>query len=235
MTRSILVDAIRGVAVLWMIIFHFFFDLTWFGFSRSCFSKDPFWLHQRTMILSLFLLVSGVSMVLMLKKHKTFYIFYRAALRLVPAALLVTLASYALFPKSYIYFGVIHFMICSLLICRFLLWMKAYIVIPALVALVLGNFYQHTFFNVSHWGCFGFRTFRPMTEDYVPLFPWLGVVWLGCTIGWLWQESLIEKYTFCSCYGVKLLTFFGRHSLAVYLIHQPILIFMIYSFKMLSS
>lgn len=49
------VDALRGLAMVWMTVFHFCFDLSHFGFWSQNFRADPFWTTQRTFIVSLFL------------------------------------------------------------------------------------------------------------------------------------------------------------------------------------
>ena len=55
------VDALRGVAMLWMTAFHFCFDLSYFGNGAQDFRSDPFWTLQRTAIVSLFLFCAGLG------------------------------------------------------------------------------------------------------------------------------------------------------------------------------
>ncbi len=47
------------------------------------------------------------------------------------------------------------------------------------MAILLPQFVQHPLFDsrLSNW--VGLVTRRPVTEDYVPLLPWLGVMWWG--------------------------------------------------------
>ena len=61
--------------------------------------------------------------------------------------------------------------------------------------------------------------------DYMPLFPWLGVFLIGCVIGRLCYK---DKKTLFAGRG-KVMTavsrpveFIGRHSLIIYLVHQPV-------------
>ena len=58
------IDALRGLALVAMIAYHFAFDLAYFRVTAWDFYRDPFWLHSRTLILSSFLLLAGVSLVL---------------------------------------------------------------------------------------------------------------------------------------------------------------------------
>ena len=60
-TRWAALDAVRGVAMLWMTAFHFCFDLNQFGYIRQNFYHDPFWTWQRSCIVSLFLFTAGLG------------------------------------------------------------------------------------------------------------------------------------------------------------------------------
>ena len=65
---------------------------------------------------------------------------------------------------------------------------------------------------------------RPATEDYVPLLPWFGVVLVGIGIGnWLTQRRLTAMQRM-SRDSPRWLIWLGRHSLLVYMVHQPIMI-----------
>ena len=57
--RSDRLDALRGVAIVWMAAFHFGFDLNHFGWICQDFYRDPVWTWQRTAIVSLFLFCAG--------------------------------------------------------------------------------------------------------------------------------------------------------------------------------
>ena len=56
-----MVDALRGLAMVWMTVFHFCFDLSHFGLWPQNFRADPFWTVQRTAIVSLFLFCAGLG------------------------------------------------------------------------------------------------------------------------------------------------------------------------------
>jgi uncharacterized membrane protein len=59
--RSDPIDALRGIAIVWMTMFHFCFDLSHFGWTRQNFYADPFWTWQRVAIVSLFLFCAGLG------------------------------------------------------------------------------------------------------------------------------------------------------------------------------
>jgi uncharacterized membrane protein len=70
-----------------------------------------------------------------------------------------------------------------------------------------------------------------VTVDYFPLLPWLGVVSLGLFAGKILYTDYKRRY-YLPDLSQSLLTrtfgFLGRHSLLIYLIHQPIIIIVLY-------
>ena len=77
----------------------------------------------------------------------------------------------------------------------------------------------------------GLMTYRPATEDYVPLLPWFGVVLVGIGIGsWLLQHRL-QALQRISRRSPRWLTWLGRHSLLVYMVHQPIMVGLLRVFR----
>ena len=118
LTRFDAVDALRGLAMVWMTEFHFSFDLNHFGFWRQDFYSDPLWTWQRTLILSLFLFCAGIGQAIAVRQGQSWPRFWRRWAQLVGCALLVTLGSWLMYPQSYIYFGVLHGMAVMLIIVR---------------------------------------------------------------------------------------------------------------------
>jgi uncharacterized membrane protein len=92
---------------------------------------------------------------------------------------------------------------------------------------VIGNSGQFPWFDQPGWRWIGLMTHKPATEDYVPLLPWFGVVLAGiCAANVLLQKGRMERLNGVLPAGsapVRLLAFSGRHSLLIYLLHQPVL------------
>ena len=115
-TRFEIVDAARGFAILLMFIYHFSFDLDYFGFIEENFNHDPFWIRLRMIIVSLFLTIVGISLYLatyqgLNKKH-----FRQRLILLVFYSALVSISSWIMYPKAMIFFGILHFItVASLL------------------------------------------------------------------------------------------------------------------------
>jgi len=82
--------------------------------------------------------------------------------------------------------------------------------------------YANPAFDRRALGWIGFMAAKPVTEDYVPLFPWMGVLFLGIALG-----HLLVRTDFRAIMSLaplpRWLAFLGRHSLAIYLLHQPLL------------
>ena len=204
-----------------MIAYHFCFDLRYFGFARWDFEHDWRWLTARTLILSSFLLIAGVSAVLGARRGDVMHWLRHVGL-IAGAALLVTAGSYVMFPRSFIWFGVLHAIAVSLVVANPLVRRPFVAAIAGAVVIVAGVVYANPAFDWRVLGWVGFMTAKPVTEDYVPLFPWTGVLFLGVALG-----HLLTRTEFCAIAPLarlpRWLAFLGRHSLAVYLLHQPLL------------
>ena len=216
-------DALRGIAIVAMAIYHFCFDLRYFGVTRSDFEHDPFWLAARSAILSSFLLIAGISMVLARQNARSDARWLRHSAVIAGAALLVSAASYVMFPRSYIWFGVLHAIAVSLVVARPLVDRPYAAAAIGATVIAFGLAFSHAEFDNRALGWLGFMTAKPVTEDYVPLFPWTGVLLIGIAVGhWLMRERFARLAPFARV--PVPIRWLGRHSLIVYLAHQPLLI-----------
>ena len=224
--RVTALDALRGLALLAMIAYHFSFDLRYFAVTQWDFYGDPFWLNARTLILSSFLLIAGVSLVLADRVPQSPR-FWRHVGIIGACAVAVSAASYALFPVSWIWFGVLHAMAVSLVLARPLVQWPVLALIIGIAVIVAGNQIAHPVFDHRALGWIGFMTAKPRTEDYVPLFPWAGVLLLGIAAG----HALLRSEFRPIAMAAKLprwVAWLGRRSLPIYMIHQPLLIGLLY-------
>ena len=228
------VDALRGVAMVWMTVFHFCFDLSHLGFSAQNFRTDPFWTMQRTVIVSLFLFCAGLGQAIALHQGQGWARFGRRWVQIAGCALLVTAGSFVMFPHSFIYFGVLHGMAVMLVVARLTAGWGRWLWLAGLVAVVLPPLAQHAlngpwsesapWFNGRSLNWLGLVGRKPFTEDYVPVLPWLGVMWWGLASGqWLlaarsrWQQVRLPAVA-------APLAVLGRWSLSYYMLHQPVMI-----------
>ena len=220
--RIVALDALRGVAIVAMIVYHFCFDLRHFGVVRWDFEHDIRWLSARTAILSSFLLIAGISAVLARRNAAADARWLRHVLTIGAAALLVTIGSMIVFPGSFIWFGVLHAIAVSLLLARPLIDRPRAAIAVGVAIIVAGLALSSPRFDNRVLGWLGFMTGKPVTEDYVPLFPWSGVLLLGIALGhWLTDRGFAPLTPLARL--PRMLQLLGRHSLVVYLVHQPVL------------
>jgi uncharacterized membrane protein len=236
-TRYLLVDALRGVAIVLMVVFHFCFDLAYFELADFDFYSDPFWLNLRTLILSMFLGLVGVSLVLANRNGLDRKRYLKRLTLLVLSALAISLSTWWMFGARFVFFGVLHFItvasVLGLLFLRFD-WMNLLLGI-GLIGFAGNN--SFAWFDQAGWRWIGLMTHKPATEDYVPLLPWFGVVLMGMftakrllRLAWVQglERSLHDKRL------VRILAFSGQRSLWIYLLHQPLLIGLVWVYVRLA-
>ncbi len=226
-------DVLRGLALLWMTAFHFCFDLNQAGYLHQNFYNDPLWTWQRTCILSLFLLCAGAGQALALHQGQSWARFWRRWLQIALCALLVTAGSALMFPKSFIYFGVLHGMAVMLVMVRLTaswgrwLWPLGGIAIAmqSIAARAIDTGAMGTFFNEKWINWLGLISQKPITEDYVPLIPWLGVMWWGlAAMQWWLRRAPAARPSVPSLELLSPVGTLGRWSLSYYMLHQPVLL-----------
>ena len=167
-----------------MIAYHFCFDLRFYRVVAWDFEHDPFWLVARTLIAGTFLMVAGVGLVLADRAGSPPAHFWKRFGIIAACALAVSVGSYLVFPRTFIYFGVLH--------CIAIASVLAWPLVRHPVARARrrrrsssspGLLFSNTAFNDRLMSSIGFMTYKPPTEDYVPLFPWAGAMLIGIGVG----------------------------------------------------
>ena len=229
-SRLQVVDALRGVAIGLMVLYHFCFDLNYFHVLNIDFDHEAFWLGLRALIVSLFLGLVGMSLHLAAARARFGRTFLRRFGLVAGCAMLVTVASAVMFPRSIIFFGVLHFIALAMLLGRPMVHFYRANLVIGLLLLVVGLSVQHPVFDHPAFQWIGMMTHKPVTEDYVPLLPWFGVVLIGMFLGrTLCLPGLAPVRDWRSGRSpVRALAFLGRHSLLVYMLHQPVLFAVLY-------
>ncbi|HYG86228.1 MAG TPA: heparan-alpha-glucosaminide N-acetyltransferase [Azospirillum sp.] len=222
--RLPIVDAARGVAILAMVAYHLSWDLDFLGFAQFDLFTSPFWLAARTAILGSFLLLVGVSLVLAVERGFDRRRYLRRLGLLAAAAAAVSAVSYVQFPDSPIFFGVLHHIaVASVLGLAFVRLPFAVTLALGVLACALPSMARAPLFDEPWLRWIGLMTFEPDSNDYVPLFPWFGIVLWGIALGRLWRgRGRLAAWRPADKVG-RALAWAGRFSLPIYLVHQPAL------------
>ena len=214
-SRYHFIDALRGFTVILMIIFHFSFDLENFHFIQIDILKSPFWYFFPRLIVFLFLFAVGMSLTLVHRDSIKWPSFWKRFFKISFFAVIISIVTYKLFPENWIYFGTLHAIaLISIMSLPLLRWPK----IALVIALLL--FIPSIFFNYNlPWFELGHASW-----DYIAPFPWVGASYLGIFA----VHKHLHQIKIPDNKLVKSLNYLGRHSLVIYLIHQPLLFGSVY-------
>lgn len=208
-----------------MVIYHGFWDADYFSLLPSGLFDSSFWKWFRFAILSIFLLIAGASLAIAHGGGRRPRRFFRRLAIVAVCAGAITGVSALVFPEQLIFFGVLHAIaVASVLGLPFvgLAWHW-----PALagIAVVAVAGISIPAFDTVWLGWVGFMPEPPSSRDYVPLFPWAGILFLGIAGGRLATPSgtLAGSHWSPRLAPGRWLAAGGRNSLLVYMLHQPIL------------
>jgi uncharacterized membrane protein len=221
--RLIPLDLARTLAIVCMVIFHFTFDLALFGYVPPDTTIQPFWYYFARMVAGTFLFLSGVSLWMAHGQGVRWPAFWKRFAKVAGAAVLVTVASIWFVPGGTIWFGILHAIAATSLLGLVALRLP-WLVTLALAAAIFAAGWGPRFaaFDPLWLVWTGLAENRPRMGDYVPLIPWTAPALAGIAVAKAlridrWQGSPPTA-------TLRALSFPGRHSLVIYLIHQPILI-----------
>lgn len=222
-----MLDVARGLALAAMVVFHCAFDLDTLGLAAVDIGGDPRWRWFARLIAGSFLALSGMSLVIAHAKGMRWEAYFRRLAILAGAALIVTLATWYGMPREFIFFGILHSIaVASLVGLAFLRLPWPVTLIGAIPVLLAPEFLAGPLFDAPWLRFLGLSTITPATLDFEPVFPWLSPFLVGMALAqfglprfaksalaaWRPQDALFRAFAFA-----------GRHSLAIYLIHQPVM------------
>ncbi len=227
-SRIELLDLARGVALIAMTVFHFGFDLELLGIKEQGYISQPHWKYFARAIASSFLFLTGFSLYLAHADRIRWQGWKIRMIKIVGAALIITVATYFATPNQYIFFGILHAIAFASLAGLLFLRVPWPLVLAIAIAVFSLRYYGRTeLLNAPYWYWTGLSAITPNSSDYVPVFPWFSAPLIGIAVGKIckqmnWLEALARPEL--NHQPAKLLKFFGRNSLIYYLIHQPIMI-----------
>uniref|UniRef100_UPI003BAD6268 DUF1624 domain-containing protein n=1 Tax=Stappia sp. TaxID=1870903 RepID=UPI003BAD6268 len=220
-------DVARGLALLAMAVYHLSWDLRWFGLVDWPVDSSRGWRIFAGLIAGSFLVLVGVGLVLAHGRG----IRWRKALvragRIALAAAAISLGTWLALDGQYVRFGILHEIALGSLLALPAVFLPSLITL-ALAAFVvaLPHLVTLSFAGDSWFTWTGLVGYAPPSVDHVPLAPWFGAILAGVALARLvigshpWKRFAAWR---AGGRGSRAFAFAGRHSLAVYLLHQPIL------------
>ena len=219
-----------------MVIYHYIYDLFFFGYSRQVFDV-PFWSGFQTATASLFVLLTGVSSALAARSRRlanlTFFqcwwvIGQRGGVILGWGFVLSLITYLVLGPRRFIQFGVLHLIGSSIIVSYPLIGKKRVSLILGLVLMAAGMMLDRQEFSgaITRLAWLGFTPEGYSSVDHFPFIRWFGLFLVGTFIGAVtfgtgqrppWRPELGAQAPWSWLRGL------GVRALPIYLLHQPIL------------
>lgn len=232
--RIDVLDLARGLALFAMATYHFSWDLELFGYLEPGTSTQGLLKAYARSIAGSFLFLAGVSLVLAHGKSLRPQAFVKRVALVAGAAALISLATYFATPDSFIFFGILHAIAASSVIgLAFLRLPSLLTILTGIFCLALPQFYGNEMFNQKWLAWIGLFTVTPRSNDFVPLMPWLGpfLIGMGLTRIAVARNLTGRLAALPTSNNViaRATRFCGRHSLAFYLVHQPILLSLVWA------
>lgn len=212
-TRIYEIDFLRLLALICMLLFHLIFDLAFF-FNWSINYQSGFWNYIRLISVSLFLLVFGISCTLGNRSYSQYW-------KIFLAAAVISITTFFIFPEQYIRFGILHLIALTSLLYLVLPIKRArfYLLLATLVIII--NYIKPEF--VVQHDFFVWLDILPnnySSVDHYPLLPWWSIILLGHYLG---KSFYPERKSYFPCLAkYDNLLYPARHTLFIYIIHQPI-------------
>ncbi|ENN85745.1 putative transmembrane protein [Rhizobium freirei PRF 81] len=232
-----LLDTARGAALLAMASYHCTWDFEFFGYLDAGTAETGWLKAYARLIASTFLFLAGFSLVLANTPEIRWRSYGRRLAMIVVAAIAISVVTKLFIGPGWIYFGILHAIAASSIIGLLFLRLPAFatLLVAALLAAgivvdnVIAPFSLHSSAFDTPWlWWIGLSQTPQQSNDYVPLFPWLtpflfglGAAQLAISFGWLARLAKFGP-------GRNLIARAGRHSLAFYLVHQPVLFGLVY-------
>ena len=225
--RIISIDVLRGIALLAMASYHFTWDLEFFGYTDPGLTAFGWWKIYARCIASTFLFLVGISLFLAHGKKIRWNSFWKRFAMVAVAALAISIVTRIATPDGFIFFGILHEIALASLLGLLFLRLPALLTLLVAALVIAAPVYRRfeAFDHPALWWV-GLSATDPRSNDYVPLLPWFGAVLLGIAVTKFASAAgiLARLATIPPGRWANPLVFIGRHSLAFYLIHQPVLI-----------
>jgi len=240
--RFLLLDITRGICVLAMIIYHFCWDLGYFGFIDLRLITQGFGLFIAQLIGSSFITIAGISSRILSLSDSFKQKFLKRFFKLVFISAVISTATFMLNRNSFIFFGILHFLSVCSLISLILIYVKSsfhlFLIFLCAGIISISGITLNLPIMLS-W--LGFNNDIPVTNDFYPLFPWITFYFFGFWSGKIIYEKLSQEDDSSSKpineinILFKFFEYMGQKALVIYILHQPILFSLFFVFIKVAS
>ncbi len=221
-----------------MIVFHLLYDLTHFG-GYDLDLHSGFWLYFARTTAAIFIFLVGVSLTISFSRaekiqnsrQKLFLKYLKRGLSIFSWGLIITIVTWIFLRRGFVLFGILHFIGISIIMAYPFLKLRYWNLFLGITFIALGIHLNNCTFGFPWLVWLGFIPDNFYTADYFPIFPWFGVVLIGLFFGNLLYSDYTRKFNLWDISNFNFIGLFcmlGRRSLMIYLIHQPILIILLY-------
>lgn len=229
--RIEILDVLRGVLIILVVLYHLFYDLDGIFGVELPFFRTGWFESFRKCFVGMLILIAGISCNLSRSN-------IRRGVRTLLCGMVITAVTFVFMPRERIVFGVLHFFGVSMIlygllekvICRIPMWLG--FVASLLLFLLTRNLY-YGFFGIGSMGIRFSLTFENLvtfilgfpaeiySSDYYPIMPWFFLFLAGGFLGRDIKKRNLPAV--CHDCGLKWLQFIGRHTLMIYMVHQPLI------------
>lgn len=215
------IDFLRGLAIIFMVFYHFMYDLKEF-YSLPISYEEGFIYLAGKAASTLFILLAGISCSLSKSNFKR-------GLKLLIIAISLTVITSIALPGSHIFFGILHFLAVSMLLYPLFHPLQPMaLLIMGTLFLAAGPWLKDLTLATNLLLPLGLTRPDFFSVDYFPLIPYLGLFLYGVSLGKLLYNNKTSHFAYFPLANPFI--FLGQHSLFIYLIHQPILLLLLYLF-----
>ncbi|MGN0466429.1 MAG: heparan-alpha-glucosaminide N-acetyltransferase domain-containing protein [Lachnospiraceae bacterium] len=238
--RFIWLDELRGVALISMLIYHIIFQSTIVGCARTDILYLPVSIFFQLVAQILFISIAGISSYMSRNN-------LRRGIKILTCAIVITVVTYVVMPENRIFFGILHFLGVIIILYWLVLNKLTFLPTIPMIGINAVLFFilhltkigdrifillQNLFKNLIHqkWLCFfGLPDKDFISSDYFPIFPWIFLFLFGVFLGKYIKEN--ERKFLTDRKPIFLLSFIGRHTLFIYMIHIPIIWIILFPIK----
>ncbi len=232
-TRYHLLDHIRGICIIFVVIYHLLYDLSVVLGGNFTFFNSTAMNVTRDILVGILIGLVGVSCNLTRSNLKR-------GVRTLLCGALISVVMLVVMPNQMIVFGILHLMGTGMIICgltrkflekvptivgffvSMLLFVltigirSGYFGLPNVFEVPVPNFPDNMLMVIL-----GFNKSYAFA-DYWPIMPWMFLIFAGNFIGRVFKKGKVPLW-FCSNF-VPPISFIGRHTLIIYLVHQPLIL-----------